>query len=714
MTEKEIEKELPKAILGWYPFRENAGRLIIDRDTIDCIESISGEWDYIIVTDVIETRADPCAVLKMLRKRLKTDGKLFLMMNNRLGLKYFCGDRDKYSGTVIDCLEDYKNVDASQLEGRMYDRSQISAILKNAGIKHFHFFSVYPGLQNPTHILADGYIPNEDVTNRIFPSYNFHKTVFVEEKTLYKQLIDNGIFHQMANAFLVECPADGNFCGVRHVTSSLERGCEGALYTIIHENNIVEKRAAYQEGRKRLEEIDQNIKALEARNIGVVKGELRGESYRMKFVHAKTSQVYLEELLRQNLDQFLEEMDHFRDVILRSSDIVVEDKNDGEGAILRHGYFDMIPLNSFHIDNAYIFFDQEFRVNHYPANILLWRMVSSFYTGDSGAEKIYPKERLLERYGLLKYQDKWRNLEWDFLKTLRNDEVLEAYHNRTRSSITDILDNRRYMNESVKCYIARHWNIFAGTEGRKLILFGSGKYAARFREEYGRDFPIYAMVDNDRSRTGRKTDGVRVETPEYIKTLENGSFKVIICVRAYEEIGRQLEGMGIYDYSVYHPGRCYQTRPRTAIEIVDHTGVREGEKEYHIGYVAGAFDMFHIGHLNLLRRAKERCDYLIAGIMSDERMYNLKQKYPIIPCRERMQIVAGCRYVDRVEELPADRAGIRDAYHMFHFDCMFSGDDHQDHKDWLAARDYLRQQGSDIVFLPYTKEQSSTQIRNRL
>ena len=76
--------------------------------------------------------------------------------------------------------------------------------------------------------------------------------------------------------------------------------------------------------------------------------------------------------------------------------------------------------------------------------------------------------------------------------------------------------------------------------------------------------------------------------------------------------------------------------------------------------------------------------------------------------------MAGCRYVDRVEELPIDRAGIRDAYHMFHFDCMFSGDDHADDPGWLSEQAYLRTQGSDIVFVPYTRETSSSAIREKM
>ena len=134
-------------------------------------------------------------------------------------------------------------------------------------------------------------------------------------------------------------------------------------------------------------------------------------------------------------------------------------------------------------------------------------------------------------------------------------------------------------------------------------------------------------------------------------------------------------------------------------------------KPYHIGYVAGAFDMFHIGHLNLLRRAKEKCDHLIVGVISDKRVYELKGENPIIPANERMQVVAGCKYADRVEELPFGDAGIMDAYNRFHFDCMFSGDDHAEDPEWLAEREKLREVGSDIQFVSYTKKTSSTDIR---
>ena len=74
----------------------------------------------------------------------------------------------------------------------------------------------------------------------------------------------------------------------------------------------------------------------------------------------------------------------------------------------------------------------------------------------------------------------------------------------------------------------------------------------------------------------------------------------------------------------------------------------------------------------------------------------------------------GCRHVDEVIDLPVDNAGIRDAYERVHFDCMFSGDDHADNPEWLSEQAYLRSMGSDIVFVPYTREVSSTEIREKV
>lgn len=133
---------------------------------------------------------------------------------------------------------------------------------------------------------------------------------------------------------------------------------------------------------------------------------------------------------------------------------------------------------------------------------------------------------------------------------------------------------------------------------------------------------------------------------------------------------------------------------------------------YHIGYVSGAYDLFHVGHLRLLKRCKEHCDYLIVGVDSDELVEIYKNKKPCIPEEERLEIVKAVKYVDDAVIVDYHNANVANAWDLYQFDVQFCGDDHegilQDRKK------YLQSLGSDMVFFPYTMSTSSTKIRKQI
>lgn len=131
-----------------------------------------------------------------------------------------------------------------------------------------------------------------------------------------------------------------------------------------------------------------------------------------------------------------------------------------------------------------------------------------------------------------------------------------------------------------------------------------------------------------------------------------------------------------------------------------------------IGYTTGVYDMFHIGHLNILRKAKEQCDYLIVGVSTDELVQNEKHKTPIIPFSERCEIVSAIKYVDKV--VPQEDKNKYNAWQKYHFDKMFVGSDWKGTEAWNNYESQFAPVGVEIVYLDHTDGISSTILRDKL
>ena len=136
------------------------------------------------------------------------------------------------------------------------------------------------------------------------------------------------------------------------------------------------------------------------------------------------------------------------------------------------------------------------------------------------------------------------------------------------------------------------------------------------------------------------------------------------------------------------------------------------EKKKIIGYTTGVFDMFHVGHLNILRKAKEHCDYLIVGVSTDELCLSYKKKLPIVNFEERKAIVEAIRYVDEVvPQIDRDKYA---AWERIHFDVMFVGDDWKGSPLFSDLEERYKKVGVRIEYFPYTQGTSSTILREKL
>lgn len=131
-----------------------------------------------------------------------------------------------------------------------------------------------------------------------------------------------------------------------------------------------------------------------------------------------------------------------------------------------------------------------------------------------------------------------------------------------------------------------------------------------------------------------------------------------------------------------------------------------------VGYVPGGFDMLHIGHLNILRASRERCDRLIAGVATDESLIAMKGRPPVIPFDERLELVSSLRCVDQAfADVSQDK---RIAWRRHHFDVLFKGDDWKGTAKGDRLEAEMAEVGARVVYLPYTRTTSSTMLRDYL
>lgn len=854
---KEIVREFSKGAIVWYEFRKNSDILYVYNDKADesVVEFLEGKgsvdkyslctlcgrgeyaaagksdgtlsvnneseynisnvndnvkeseethlYDYIVGIDIIEQCEDYQQLLNIFYSHLKTDGRLIIGAENRYAIKYFCGDRDPYTNHSFDGIENYRRLmaaDKGYIKGRCYSQVELDKMLCDAGFKS-RFYSVMPSLQETQLVYADDYTPVEELSMRYFPLYNHPESVFMDEQYLYTDLIKNGLFHKMANAYIIECEkssAVDKHNNIVHATISMDRGMNNAMVTIISECNksdndiqenksnyslneelnnksnnnrvkTVYKKAIYPEGLGKLEIIRDNQFELQRHGINVVDSHIEGDKLVMPYIDKPVAMLKLKDIAKRDKAAYLRAMDIMYELIINSSehtDIISDkDRNSANGrdmgVILAKGYIDMVPLNCFYdeeVENEkdrFIFYDQEFYWENCPANVIMYRSITIIYDGtDKQFESIVPRREIMERYNLLECEDIWTRMSSRFTTVLRNQEILVPYYNEKRTNPVTVYTNREKINYSDREYNYIFNDIFAGLdkpapEGKtkKLVIFGSGTYTKRFLAQFSGEYDIYSIIDNNKSLWGTKIDGISVNPPDIVRDIDKSELHIIICIKKYYGVVNQLRQLGVEEYHIYDPGRDYPNKKRQNIinklnrlsgqransdcdreDDMDDINAAEknyqneyaqdnarvGQKPYNIGYIAGVFDLFHIGHLNMFRRAKEMCNYLIVGVVSDEGVRLNKQAEPFVPFEERIEMVRSCRYVDEAVKLPLDFAGTRDMFKVYHFDVQFSGSDYENNPYWLEEKKFLEENGATMVFFPYTKSTSSTKLKRAI
>jgi cytidyltransferase-related domain len=747
--------DLPAGLLCWYPFRSDASLLqigggfgvltgmlcdrcktvtVLEHDAYraECIKrrwhqekslcvltgDVSGlsadRFDYIVMVvdqDFIEPvfcKNDYITLLSHIKTLLADGGKLLFALPNRLGVKQLCGAPDTSTGIPFEGLNNYP---AGAVMPAL-SRSELLKVLKQAGFPEVKLYYPFPDHLLPQMIYTDDFKPGTELSERLRPYQVNQESLVINPQNLYNDLASEDMLTSFFNAFLAEC-GDGNFSHVIFATVSPERGKEESFTTAITDHGTVEKYPIYAEGINGLERLKSNLSSLKSRGIPVIEFDIDGSRLVMPRISAPSLSKVLKELAAHDTAALIACLDRLYEYILQSSEHVPPECNalaglnpDADwGPILARTYIEMIPVNCFYENDSFMFFDQEFVKENYPARYVMFRAIYDIYSMAPQTAKYIPRRVLQDRYGLTELWPLFWKKEVAFQDWLRRRKMYQHYYRWISPDKKSIRRNGRLLlmaNKPPKIYMTNMqspmFDAVGGAEGKTIVLFGAGRMMDHYLNKYKGMYPISFVVDNDQSKWNTEKLGYTIKSPQALKELDPGQLRVIICSKAYPEIAEQLLEVGISDFRIFD---------RITDAILETLEINQNPNEkYNIGYVTGVFDLFHIGHLNILQRSKERCEYLIAGVLTDEICIAEKGKKPVISFDERMEIVRHIDYVDRVVPVDYSNTNKFDAWRQLHYDCFFSGSDHE----WYWLKKQLNSVGSNVEVFPYTQGTSSTEL----
>lgn len=398
------------------------------------------KFDYIILIGMLEKQGQGSEqkdvyadYLHKLLKLLKPEGKLLLATENRYGIKYFCGEEDPHTGIAFSGINHYP----AKSKGYSFSKQEVINIINMAGFQFYKFYYPLPDYKLPQLIYSEDYLPEKNIGERLIPYYKNNNTLVAFENDLYDDLVDNKVFEFFSNSYLVECSLDNNFCSTIYAAISIDRGKERGFITTIHKDNVVKKKAIYNEGKKSTLNLYENMMDIKAHGLEIVPHKLEEDSIVMPYIKNDTLSNYLKEIIKTDKGAFVNIFDRLYDLILSSSENVPSDmnalfndetRNLNWGVILKKAYMELIPLNSFYVDGRILFFDQEFVRENYPAKYILFRALNYMYYFAPRADSIIPLDKLKEKYELTELWDIFVAEENKFLHDVRNHELYKQFY----------------------------------------------------------------------------------------------------------------------------------------------------------------------------------------------------------------------------------------------------------------------------------------------
>lgn len=400
---------------------------------------IEEPFDYIILNGVLEYQGngDPNEhvyadfLLRLQETLLKPDGRFLIAVENRLGLRYFCGEHDSFTGRPFDSINNYPFGSSA----RGFSKKELTDILALARLEQTRFFYPLPDHRLPQIIYSEDYLSGAAIHERLSTYSVRHDSLIAWERRLYKDIQENGVLDVFANSFLVECSPAAPCCDIQFAVLSTDRGPEHGLATTVHGDGYVRKTALYPEGVAGLRRAFEAITQLSRRGIPVVSHTFEENHLLMPRMELPVLTDYLQQCLQSHPQQVLDLMDLLYHNILASSDLAAPEENEffplapekDFGPILKVAFIDMVPANCFYEDGILRFFDQEYMRPNIPARFIIFRAIKYIFATIETLPRYISIEEFKQRFWLTDLWDTFEYVESCFANENRQLDLCSAY-----------------------------------------------------------------------------------------------------------------------------------------------------------------------------------------------------------------------------------------------------------------------------------------------
>lgn len=414
----------------WYETKENSDILIIDKYIEDITKYKNFKYDYIYLNGTIENANNimqsenkELDFIKYFKELLKENGKLFIAVDNKFGVKYFAGNKSEHCNNIYDSLKNKFN------NGKIFSKSELDKLIDESGFKYKKYYYPLPNYEIPNVIFTDEFLPTKNYSKINYNViYNENSLVVQDEINLLKIFIEQNKFVEFTNSYIIELSNEKIQEEVKYYSFNNMRKDKYSLILKM-KNDYIEKYPRTQEALEHIKKINDNSKVL--KKLGFTIAEVdEEEKVKSKFINLELlDKQIIEQIYNGNLQNLYEIIENWYRYIYQRLEV-------NEQGITKYGFIDLVFENTFYDKekNEYVFFDQEWYKENVKVKFILYRAIRNIYEHNPKIEEKVPCEKLFKRFEI--NEEEFSKQEEDFQNEIIDKEKQKYYSQQYQYKIS--------------------------------------------------------------------------------------------------------------------------------------------------------------------------------------------------------------------------------------------------------------------------------------